>query len=100
MSYDSFDLILVQTLKKTLMDGQGGAFAGPAKHERVRCWVRRHCKPGHWNICLRGKLADFGLKPAVFARSKIAETACESDNHWTYQRLEYDDEKCPYKAKC
>src|SRR5216684_7841477 len=96
MSYDSLDLILVQTLEKTLMDGEGGAFAGPAEHERVGSWVGGDCEPGHWNAGLRGELADFRLEPSVFARSKIVKMTCESNNNWTDQVLEQYYEESAY----
>ena len=88
MAYDSFDLIFVQTLKKTLMDCECCAFAGPAEYECVGGGVRRDCDSGRGNTGFRGELADFRFKPAVLARSKIVETACESDNGWANQVLE------------
>src|SRR5713101_4988659 len=88
MSYYSFDLILIQTLEKALVDRECSALAGPTEYKRVRSRVRRDREPGHGNAGLRGELAYFRFKPTIFAGSQVVQMTRGSDNHWTYQVLE------------
>src|SRR6267143_4121078 len=99
MSYDSFDLILIQTLEKALMDCECSSLAGPTEYERVRSRVRRDREPGYGNTGLRGELAYFRFKPTIFAGSQVVQMTRGSDNHWTYQILKQYYEESSYKTE-